>query len=126
VVGRDIATINGKPEGSRTYVEQSSGIGQVHPRLWLLLVSLIAGNAMMAAQCGDSLSRPAIPASGEMTVAVQNASDEVIVANASQNTNGFDQLPRSLCAALATTSARQALFCMCTAFPVQGENKLAR
>jgi hypothetical protein len=49
VVGRDIAAINGKPESSRTYVEQSSGIGQVHPRLLLLLVSLIARNAMMAA-----------------------------------------------------------------------------
>jgi hypothetical protein len=61
-----------------------------------------------------------------MTVAVQNASDEVIAANASQNPNGFDQLPRSLRAALAATSARQAQFCMCTAFPVQGENQFAR
>jgi len=58
--------------------------------------------------------------------AVQNASDQVIAANASQNPNGFDQLPRRLGAALATASARQAQRCMCTAFPVQGENKLAR
>jgi hypothetical protein len=49
VLGRDIAAIYGKPESSRTYVEQSSGIGQVHPRLLLLIVALIARNAMMAA-----------------------------------------------------------------------------
>jgi hypothetical protein len=32
MIGGDIAAIDGKPESSRTYVEQSGGIGQVHPR----------------------------------------------------------------------------------------------
>jgi hypothetical protein len=89
MIGGDIAAIDGKLESSRTYVEQSGGIGQVHPGSRLLFIRLIARDAMMAAQCGDSLSRPAIPAPSEMTIAVQNASDEVIAANASQNPNGF-------------------------------------
>jgi len=84
-----IAAIDGKPESSRTYVEQSGGIGQVHPRSLWRLVSLRARNAMLAAQCGDSLSGSASPASRNTTIAVQNASDEVIAANASQDPNGF-------------------------------------
>lgn len=125
MIGGDITAIDGKPESPGTYVEQYGSIGQVHPGS-PLLVSRTARNAMMAAQCCDWLSRPAIPAPRNMTVAVQNASDEVIAANASQNSNRFDQLPRSLRAALATTSARQAQFCMCTAFPVQSERQFAR
>ena len=125
VIGGDVTAIDGKPEGPRTYVEQYGSIGQVHPGL-RLLVSRTARNAMMAAQCGDSLSRPAIPAPRKMAVAVQNASDEVIAANTGQNPDGFNQLPRGLCAALATTSARQAKLCMGTTFPVQGERELAR
>ena len=83
MIGGDIAAIDGKPESSRTYVEQSGGIGQVHPRLLLLLLAFIARDVMMAAQRGDSFPRPAIPAPCKTTIAVQNARDEVIAANAS-------------------------------------------
>jgi hypothetical protein len=62
MVGSNIATINGKPESSRTYIKQRSGICQVHPRSWLF-VSLVRRNMMMAAQCRNSLPRPAaVPA----------------------------------------------------------------
>src|SRR5579863_6367729 len=80
---------------------------------------------MMAAECGHSLSRPAIPAAGKMTIPVQNTSDNVITADASQDQNAFYQFARCLCAALAATSARQAQFGMCAALPVKGEDQLA-
>ena len=78
---------------------------------------------MMAAQCGDSLSRPAIPTAGKLPIAVQNASDEVIAADTSQDNNAFYQLARCLRAALATTPAREAQLCMCAALPVKGEEQ---
>ena len=65
---------------------------------------------MMAAQCGDSLSRPAISPPGKTTITVQDAGNEIITADTSQNRNGFDQLARCLHAALAATPARQAQF----------------
>ena len=92
VIGGDLTAIDGKPESPRNYAEQYGSICQGHPGL-RLLVSRTARNAMMAVECGDSLSRPAVPAPRKMTVAVQNASDKVIAANAMQNPNGFDQLP---------------------------------
>lgn len=127
MIGGNSVTIDGKPDSSGTYVQQNSGISQVHPTSLLLLVSLMGGNAMMAAQCGhgDSLSRPANPATGEMTITVKNVSNEVIGANARQDPNGFYRLTRGLRAALTTTSARQAQLRMSTASPVQGESKLA-
>jgi hypothetical protein len=85
----DVSAIDGEPESFRTDAEQSGGIGQVHPGSRLLFVWLIARNAMMAAQCGNSLSRPAVPAPGKMTITVQNAGDQIITADTSQNPNGF-------------------------------------
>ena len=62
------AAVDSQPECSRANVEKSGGIGQVHP--WLLLVGLIARNAVMAAQCGDPLSGPTISASGKVAIAI--------------------------------------------------------
>lgn len=106
MVGGDITAINGQPESPGTDVEQGGGIRQVHPRLLVRIGGLIARNAMMAAQRGDPLSRPTVASPGEVTITVQNAGDELVTADASQNRNGFDQLARCLRAALATTSAR--------------------
>ena len=69
MIGSNLAAINSKSESSRTDIEQSGGICEVHP--WSgLFVSLVGRNAMMAAQCSDSLSRPAVSASGKMTIPV--------------------------------------------------------
>ena len=125
MVGGDLAAVDGKPESSRTDVEQSGGIRQVHPRLLWQIVGLITSNAMMAAQRGNPLSCPTVAAPGKLTITVQNAGDEIVTANASQNGNGFYQLARCLRAALATTPARHPQFCMCAALPVQGENKFS-
>ncbi len=69
MIGSNLAAIDGKPESSRTHIEQGGGICEVHP-CSRLFVSLVGRNAMMAAQCSDSLSRPAISASGKMTIPV--------------------------------------------------------
>jgi hypothetical protein len=123
MLGGDIAAIDCEPESSRTNAEQSGGISQVHPSSWL--VWLIASDAMMAAQRGDSLPCPAIPVPCQLTIAVQDPCYEVIAADTSQNLNTFYQLTRCLRAALATTPARQAQFGVGTAFPVQREDKFA-
>jgi len=125
VVGVDIAAVDGKPESSRTDVEQRGGIRQVHPRLLWQIGGLITSNAMMAAQRRNSLSCPTVAAPGKLTITVQNAGNEIVTANASQNGNGFYQLARCLRAALATTPARHPQFCMCAALPVQGEDKFS-
>jgi hypothetical protein len=64
----------------------------------------------MAMQCGNSVSRLPIPASGKVTIPVQNASYEVVTRNTSENRNGFYEHVRCLSGALAMTPARQAQF----------------
>ena len=44
---------------------------------------------MMAAQCGNPLSRPTVPAPSKMTIPVENAGDEIITADTSQDRHGF-------------------------------------
>ena len=85
----DVSAIDGEPESSRTDVEKIGGIGQVHPGSRLLFVWLITRNTMMAAQCGNPLSRPTVPAPGKMTIPVENTGDEIITADTSQDPHSF-------------------------------------
>jgi hypothetical protein len=125
MVGGDLTTVDGQPKRSRADFEKGGGIGQVQPWLLLLRIWLIARDAMMATECSHSLSRPAIPTPGEMTITVQNAGDEVITADTSQNGNRFDQLAGCLCRALTTAAAWEAQLGMNAAFPVKREYQFA-
>jgi len=75
VIGRDFTSINCQPQRSRADSEVIGGIGQADPKL--MFVGLVTGDAIMASQKRDSLPRPTITASREVTVPVQNAGDDV-------------------------------------------------
>ena len=60
-----------------------------------------------------------------MPIAIQDASNDIVARDASQHCYSFDQLARSLSAALASPAARQAHFRMHAAFPMQSKNELS-
>ena len=105
MIGGNFAAIDGQAERARADIEIRGGIGQVDPGL--LFIRLVAGDMMMATQGGYSLTCPSVAASCEMAVAVQNAGYDVVGCNACQDSDGFDQLTRSLGARLTASTARQ-------------------
>jgi len=117
------AVIDGHPECSRADVEKGGGIRQVYPGL--LLVWLIAWDAMMAAQRSNSFACPAVSTLSEVTVTVQNASDEIIARNPRQNGDCFNQFAGCLGATLATAAAWETQFRVKATFPMQGKNQFS-
>ena len=76
MIGGNFAAIDGQAERARADIEIRRGIGQVDPQL--LFIGLVAGDSIMTAQGGYSLPCPAIAASCEMAIAVQNAGYDVV------------------------------------------------
>ncbi len=68
MIGGDFAPIDGQPQRSGADTEVVGSISQVDPESFF--VRLITGNAIMASQGCDSLARPTIAASCEMTIPV--------------------------------------------------------
>ena len=76
MIGGDLAAVDCHAERSRAYIEKSRSIGEVDPML--LFFWLIAWDAVIASQGRDSLACPTVATPGKVTVAVQDASDDVI------------------------------------------------
>ena len=79
----------------------------------------------MAAQGGYPLTCPAVAASCEMTVAVQDAGDDVVACNACKDSDGLDQLTGSLGAALTASTARKVQLGMHASFPMDGQKEFS-
>ncbi|HEX9070897.1 MAG TPA: hypothetical protein VF852_02985, partial [Pseudolabrys sp.] len=72
----DVTGLRCQPEGSRGDVEEPRGLAEVQPRLDPVMGRLMDWNAMMRAQRGDALARPAIAIASHQSVPVQDAGDE--------------------------------------------------
>jgi hypothetical protein len=66
-----LTTVDGQAQSSRTDFQKSCGFGEIQPCTCIYLV--IAGDAMMTAQCCDPFSCPAITAACQMPVSIQDA-----------------------------------------------------
>ena len=87
----DFTGLNGEPHGSGTYLQKSRCFGEVHPTIRLLIFRPETWSLMMTSQRCYTLLCPAIAAAGLIAVAIEDASDQFIVADVGEQRNCFDQ-----------------------------------
>ena len=68
-------------ERSGRDMEKPRGLAEVQPRFDPVIGGLVDGNAVMRAQRGDALTRPAIAIACHQSVPVQDAGDEIVIGN---------------------------------------------
>ena len=81
-----------QPERSRRDMEKARGFAEVEPRFDSVADGFVDGNAVMRAQRGDTLARPAIAVACDQSVPVQDASDKIVVGDQHQLPDRNDQI----------------------------------
>src|SRR4051812_32723497 len=108
MLGEDLPTLGGHTQRACADAERASGLGQVQPWLLRSLLGHVALDAMMAAQGGHALLRPAVASSRAHAIAIQKAGDQLIGTEASQHSDSIDGFPRRVGSVLSATSPWQA------------------
>ena len=80
----DLAGFRRQPERFGRDMEKSRGFAEVQPRFDSVIGGLVDGNAMMRAQRGDALTRPAIAIACHQPVPVQDAGDKIVIGDQHQ------------------------------------------
>ena len=96
---------------------------EVEPGLDPVLGGLVHRDAVVRAQGGDALARPAIAVARHEPVAVEDAGDEIVTGDQHQLAHGSDDIGRGA-VALAAPALGQAQLAVGAADPVDDENDL--
>ena len=90
----DLTSFRRNPECSRRHSKKPRGIVEVKPRFDSVVSRLMDGDAVMGAQRGDTLARPAIAIAGHQPIPVQDAGDEIVVGDQHQLAYGGNHIGR--------------------------------
>src|SRR5437667_6318670 len=94
-------------ERSGRDTEKSRGVAEVEPRLDAVIGGLVDGNAVMRAQRGDALTRPAVAVACHQSVPVQDTGNEIVIGDQRQLSHRGNHVGRGV-VALSTPSFWQA------------------
>src|SRR5262249_9625711 len=96
----DLISFRRNPECFRRHLKKPRGIVEVKPRFDSVVSRLVDGDAVIGAQRGDTLARPAIAIAGHQPVPVQDAGDEIVVGDQHQLAYGGNHIgPSCWCVA---------------------------
>ena len=119
----DLTSFRRNPECSRRHSKKPRGIVEVKPRFDSVVSRLMDGDAVMGAQRGDTLARPAIAIAGHQPVPVQDAGDEIVVSDQHQLAYGGNHIGRGA-GALPAPPPGQAYLGVDPANPMDEQNDL--
>ena len=119
----DLTSFRRNPECSRRHSKKPRGIVEVKPRFDSVVSRLMDGDAVMGAQRGDTLARPAIAIAGHQPVPVQDAGDEIVVGDQHQLAYGGNHIGRGA-GALPAPPPGQAYLGVDPANPMDEQNDL--
>src|SRR5262249_7412274 len=80
----DLTSVRRDPECFWRHLKMPRGIAEVKPRFDSVVSRLVDGDAVIGAQRGDTLARPAIAIAGHQPVSVQDPGDEIVVGDQHQ------------------------------------------
>ena len=75
----EFTRINGEPYGSGAHMEEGRGFGEIHPPLRLFVLRTVTRNLVVTSQRRYTFLRPTIASARLVSVAIENARDQVIV-----------------------------------------------
>src|SRR5215831_9109604 len=90
----DLISFRRNPECFRRHLKKPRGIVEVKPWFDSVVSRLVDGDAVIGAQRGDTLARPAIAIAGHQPIPVQDAGDEIVVGDPHQLAYGGNHIGR--------------------------------
>jgi hypothetical protein len=75
----EFTRINGKPYGPGAHMQESGGFREIHPPLRFFVLRTVTRNLVVTSQRRYTFFRPTIASSRLVSVAIENARDQVIV-----------------------------------------------
>src|ERR1700720_1196161 len=74
----NLASLDGEPESSRADPDGTSCPREIHPSLGLASISIVTRDVMVGAEGNHSFARPAIAATGEKPIPIQDVGQQII------------------------------------------------
>ena len=75
----EFTRINGKPYGSGAHLQEGRGFRKIHPPVRLFVLRTVTRNLVVTSQRRYTFFRPTIASASLVSVAIENARDQVIV-----------------------------------------------
>ena len=113
----------GRPESFWCDLEELGSIGEVEPRLDAIFGLSKHWDTLVRAHGHDALAGPAVAIAGLEIVAIQDASDQIIIGNQHKLTHGVDDFCRGA-VSLSAAALGQPNFAMSAAAPMDAEKDL--
>jgi len=101
-------------------------LSQIHPAFFVATRGIVTTDLVVAAQCGDSLSCPTIAPTCEDRVAIEYTGDDIISADARQQSHTIDDLGRGLRVILTATTSRQTKLGVRATLPMNDQDDFPR
>jgi hypothetical protein len=92
VTSVDLAGFGRQPQRFRRNIQNVRGVREIEPGLDAVGCGFEYRNAMVRSQRGDALAAPTIAVTGFETVAIENASDQIVVGDQCQLAYGRDDI----------------------------------
>src|SRR5262245_53327747 len=119
----DLTSFRRNPECFRRHLKKPRGIVEVKPRFDSVVSRLVDGDAVIGAQRGDALARPAIAIAGHQPIPIQDAGDEIVGRDQLQYAYGRNYIGRGA-GALPATPPGHAYLGVDPANPMDEQNDL--
>src|SRR5215831_556295 len=125
MLGLDLALFCGEAQGLRADAKHGSSLCQVHPPVGLGRLRTIDWDSVVAAKRCHPFTGPAIAVSSANIIAIEQARDHVVAADARQQPYRLNDFLCSTVARLSSPAARYAQFGMNTSHPVNDKDDLS-
>src|SRR3954465_8030701 len=125
VLGLDHASFRRQSERACRNADESGGPAQVQPGRGSVRRLAEERNAIVGAQGGDALPRPAVTGARLQAVTVEKARDHVVSRDQRQRADGVNDVGGGA-GALPASAARQSVLSVGASHPVQGQYDLSR
>jgi hypothetical protein len=79
VLRLEFTRVYGKPYGSGAHMQEGGGFREIHPPLRLLVLRTVTRNLVVTSQRRYTFFRPTITSTRLVSVAIEDARDQVIV-----------------------------------------------
>ena len=88
----NLTCLRRQPERSRRDLEKPRCFAEIQPRFDAVVGRVVDGDAVMRAQRGDTLTRPAVAVTSQQSVPVQDTGNEVVIGDQRQLAHRGDNI----------------------------------
>src|ERR1700739_2536888 len=124
MLGTKRACLDGQAQRSSTDIQKRGCFAEIHPAIHFLILWIITRNVVITSQRSNSFLCPSIATPRFVSVAIENASNEFIIADIGEQSDGLNQPFVSVRIVISATPAGHTYFRMQSTLPMNNKDDL--